>query len=159
MRNLLFVLLLVLSACASNHNGISATGMAAVSGETGGYQSFHVVAKDLPVFLGPVIVSNFSVAMAERGYQPVSSGGEIEATVFYEQDNLPVESDDVRFVARVGVTLSVAEGGAPLFQGNIQRLHTVQAGEYMHVGDASISFLEAFREMIADLPIRANLEE
>lgn len=158
MRIMMLLAVAMLGACAANYGGITTTKLTGEPNGVSAYSSFRVEAVDLPAFLGPVIVSNFSVAMAERGYQPVSSGGDMVATVRYIQENLPVEDDEVRFVARVSVALNPAGSEQILLSGSIQRLHTVQAGEYMHVGDASISFLQAFREMVRDLPPRSGLE-
>ena len=76
------------------------------------------------------------------------------AVVEYVQEDLAVEGDDVRFVAQVRVSLKPAGSDEVLMSGSIQRLHSVHAGEYMHVGNASISFLDAFRDMVQELPVR-----
>lgn len=160
-RALLLGLVFIVAGCATDYSGITAlpddrdaTGLLE-------YRTFQLETRDLPVFLGPVIVSNFSVAMAERGYQPVTRDGDAIARVSYLQENLPHGEgvDEVRFVARVRIELLDAGSLQEIFSGSIQRLHTVSAGEYMHVGDASISFLQAFRELLSGIPARTPVDQ
>lgn len=81
--------LFTFSTCVSSSQGIDVTGGKGVARST--LTSFHIIADQIPAFLGPVIISNFSLAMAEPG-------------------------------------------------------------DFMHTGRASVSFLEAFRELLADNP-------
>lgn len=158
---LLLTVFLVLSGCASSYKGISTSDPVGDSSQLLSYGTFHMETSDLPVFLGPVIASNFSVAMAERGYQPVSSDGDAIARLTYVQTDLPVEetAESIRFIAKINVELLNARSREVLWSGSIQRLHTVNAGEYMHVGDASFSFLQAFRDLFSDLPARPIVDE
>lgn len=156
------IALLALSACASTSRGIDVADGERFTPMT--LKSFHVVADQLPAFLGPVIVSNFSVAMAEHGMQPVSEDGDAVATLRLEQiqwnenrtrddfDESVEESGETRFMARIIVELRAANDDKILWQGSIQRLHTVRPGDYMHTGRASVSFLEAFRELLQGYP-------
>ena len=154
--------LFTLSACVSSSRGIDVTAAEGFAPST--LKSFHVIADQIPAFLGPIIVSNFSVAMAEQGMQPVSEGGDAVATLRLEQipmneararDDFEESVDDggeTRFMARIVVEIRAAGGNKILWQGSIQRIHTVRPGDYMHTGRASVSFLEAFRELLDNYP-------
>ncbi|MFT7246467.1 MAG: hypothetical protein ACI82A_003843 [Candidatus Azotimanducaceae bacterium] len=156
------ITLLALGACTSISRGIDVTNGEGIAPPS--LKSFHVVADQIPAFLGPIIVSNFSVAMAERGMQPVSEGGDAVATLRLEQvqmlenrtrddfDERIEEGGETRFMARIIVEIRVAKEDKVLWQGSVQRLHTVRPGDFMHTGRASVSFLEAFRELLEDYP-------
>lgn len=159
---LLTILLLGMGGCASDYLGVSVT--PADPGSVPAFRSFEVEAQALPAFLGPIIVSNFSVAMAERGLQPVSQGGDAVVTLRYVQDELATsETDDefggqtdpganARFMARVVVEIRGNESSEIVWSGSIQRLHTIRPGDYMHTGRASVALLEAFRRLLSDYP-------
>lgn len=128
------------------------------------YETFHVIAEDIPAFLGPLMVSNFSVAFANAGMQPVLENGDLEVTLRYEQTDLEpeVEHDDfderiatgdaMRFIARIAIEARDAETGELVWAGHIQRLHDVGPGDYMHTGVASIAVYEAFTKVLEDYP-------
>ena len=169
-RGLRYLLLLcaisIVGGCTTANLGISATGTEL--DRTVEFNSFEVVADDLPAFLGPIIVSNFSVALAERGLQPVMKNGEAIVTLRYVQSDLtsPQEHDDfderidvgsdTRFVARIVVEVHPAGSEDIAWSGSIQRIHSIRPGDYMHTGRASIAFLGAFREMLKDYPELVN---
>ena len=117
----------VISGCASTNLGIS-TSSGLSSGLSNGsssglccaddsFQTFHVRAETVPAFLGPIIVSNFSVALAERGFHPMSGDADVEVTVRFEQENLsqPQDRDDfderfddggeMKFVAKIVIEM------------------------------------------------------
>jgi len=154
--------LLVLSGCATSYLGISVTPADSVSQP--GFERFEVNAEELPAFLGPILVSNFSVAMAERGLQPVMKDGDAVVTLRYVQETLrpEVEQDtyeeridqggEARFVARVVVEMRAAGADEIVWQGSIQRIHSIRPGDYMHTGRASVALLEAFRDLLSDYP-------
>ena len=129
------------------------------------FESFEVRAEHLPAFLGPIVVSNFSVALAERGLQPVMEDGDAIVSLRYVQEDLSAGNKpdtfgehldpggDTRFLAKVVVEVR-ANGEEQLYwRGSIQRLHTIRPGDYMHTGNASIALLEAFRELLLDYPV------
>lgn len=156
------ITLFALCACVSNSRGIDVTSGEGLTPST--LKSFHVIAEQIPAFLGPIIVSNFNVAMAEHGMQPVSEDGDATATLRLEQipmnedrarDDFDESIDDggeTRFMARIVVELRAANDDKILWQGSIQRIHTVRPGDFMHTGPASVSFLEAFRELLDGYP-------
>jgi len=130
----------------------------------GTYNSFSVKTENIPAFLGPIITSNFNVAMASKGLQPTpaSDNPDLNVTLRYQQIDLngggyEIEShdrvtldDSLRFVARV--VIEIKEAGKPeiIWTGHLQRIHDVAPGEWMHTGNASVAFLDAFTAVLSD---------
>jgi hypothetical protein len=133
----------------------------------------------MPAFLGPVTVSNFSVALAAHGLKPESPpigplpGNEPAARktltdlfveLIYVQDNLTLDvrrddfaehiapGDSLRFVAKVIIKVRDVDTHQVVWEGQVQRLHDVGAGEFMHTGKASIALLDAFTRVLVDFP-------
>ena len=150
---LLFTLAFLLSACNSpSHVDSAITTCCAGSG----YETFSTQAENIPAFLGPLMVSNFTVAFTNTGMQPVETDPDLRVVLRYEQTNLshPEPRDDfeerlstgetMRFIARIVVEMRDAKSQKIVWAGQIQRLHDVSPGDYMHTGIASISIYEAF---------------
>jgi hypothetical protein len=150
----------LLSACASNPSGIGTNVSQCCADKA--YESFAVSAVDIPAFLGPLMVSNFSVALAARGLQPVMEDADLDVVLKYVQTNLiqgNAKDDfdeslspggDVRFIAKIVVEIRDADSGEMVWSGSIQRTHNVSPGEFMHTGRASISLLDSFIELLVD---------
>ena len=119
-------------------------------------------AVDIPAFLGPLMVSNFSVALAARGLQPVMQDADLDVVLKYVQTNLIQNNakddfdeslspgGDVRFIAKIVFEIKDAGSGKMVWSGSIQRTHNISPGEYMHTGRASISLLDSFMELLVD---------
>lgn len=165
-RILIVSLLLVVTGCATSYLGISVTHGQPENSLP--FRTFHVVTEDMPAFLGPIVVSNFSVAMAERGVQPVPEDGEAEVTLRLVQetresvsgadefDRSIDQGGEATFMARVVVEVRAAGSNEILWDGSVQRRHTIRPGDYMHVGRASAALLEAFRDLLRDYPLAAD---
>lgn len=158
----LFFLTVLLTGCTTNYLGIGVS-EPEYSLDTI-FQSAEVRAENMPAFLGPVMVSNFSVALAEHGIQPVTDNGESVITLRYVHDDLSVPFDrddfgsridqgvDSHFVARIIVELRAVDSEDVLWSGSIQRIHNIRPGDHMHLGRASVAVLEAFRDLLSDFP-------
>ena len=98
------------------------------------------------------MVSNFSVALASHGLQPVDEhAGPADLTVVmrYEQENLSLDrttddfeeriamGDSQRFVAKIITEIHETGANKLVWSGQLQRIHDVAPGEYMHTGKAS----------------------
>jgi hypothetical protein len=150
----------LLSACASNPSGIGSNVTLCCADKAS--QTFAVSAVDIPAFLGPLMVSNFSVALAARGLQPVEDDADLDVVLKYVQTNLIQDNakddfdeslspgGDVRFIAKIVVEIKDASSGKMVWSGSIQRTHNVSPGEFMHTGRASISLLDSFLELLVD---------
>lgn len=174
LRLLSVVFVLVLAGCASSPATISAVQedcCADVSAAT--YRNFHIEAQDIPAFLGPIIVSNFSVAMAQKGYQPESnppSDLTIKLTFTKEHDASMVDEQskdgfnesigpgaNVSFMARVSIEIFDSSRNELIWTGRVERFHDVGHGEYMHTGNASVAFYDAFIRALTSFPDNQNL--
>ncbi len=161
---------LFMAGCAGLSSGISNSVGPAFKNCCGDriYQDFLVTTQDLPVFLGPIVVSNFSVAMAERGLQPKTDDAGLNVLLSYIQQDLsgtlpnsvPRDNFDeriatggeTRFIARIQIEMRDARSGEMVWSGSLQRTHTVAPGDYMHTGRASVSLLENFRQVLTTAP-------
>jgi len=153
----LFVALLI-GGCATDRSRIDTAVIECCAAEK--YRTFSVSAKDIPPFLGPLMVSNFSVAFANIGMQPVQEDGDLVAVLRYEQIDLTPErlrddfdehiaaGDTQRFIARVAVEIRDPDTEEVVFSGHVQRLHDVGAGDWMHTGRASQAIFESFQQVL-----------
>ena len=159
------ILFFMLAACTTNTSGIGAAVIECCDKVPAGkYISFDVEAVDMPAFLSPLMVSNFSVAFANHGLQPMATAGDLHVQLKYDQSNLldSVDHDDfgdhiapggdVRFIARVTVNIYDGQSRELVWSGSLQRLHDVSPGEYMHTGNASVALLQSFSELLASFP-------
>lgn len=170
---------LFLFACSSNPSGVGTR--VKLCCPTATYQSFMVTTRDMPAFLGPIMTSNFSVALASYGLTPIAplvdllspdrptSDGSISTDsvpadltveLSYEQENLSPDSerdnfaehlatgDAQRFVAKIMIEIRDNSTNEVVWAGQIQRIHDVGPGEYMHTGKASIPLLDAFTQVL-----------
>lgn len=156
------LLILFIAGCASNPAHID-TGVDTCC-SSAAYKSFDVQVKDVPAFLGPVMVSNFSVAFANKGMQPVQSTGDLHVILSYQQ--IDIDEPDtangfnekiepgkpVRFIARINIEMHDARTGKIVWAGHIQRLHYAPPGAFMHTGKASMALLDAFTRVLKGYP-------
>lgn len=152
-------MLVLLGGCATDNSRIDT--IVTRCCDTGSIpRTFTVTARDIPAFLGPLMVSNFSVAFANIGMQPVEQDPELLVTLRYEQINLAAEQqrddfaervgagDAERFYARIIIEVKDAASASLLWSAHVQRLHDVGPGDYMHTGVASIAIYEAFTQVL-----------
>jgi hypothetical protein len=161
---LYFLVFLLLSACAADNTRIDTATTSCCPQNH--YETFSVTAENIPAFLGPLMVSNFSVAFANRGMQPVIEGGDLNVVLRYEQTNLSRVDEDrddfeeriatgqtTRFIARIVIEMYDSKTDKIVWSGHVQRLHDVGPGDYMHTGNASIALYDAFTEVLKNYPI------
>lgn len=154
--------LLTLMACQSDTSGIGYDlGKCCASSE---YKTFSTMTDNMPEFLKPLMVSNFQAAFSAMGMSPVNGQGSLKVTLRYEQDNMSVDTplDDfeghlepggkMRYLAKVWVEMLDVTTKKIVWSGSIQRIHDVDAGEYMHAGKASIFLREAFERLLRNYP-------
>ncbi|MFT7044699.1 MAG: hypothetical protein ACJAW7_003478 [Candidatus Azotimanducaceae bacterium] len=172
---------LFLSACSSNPSGVGTR--VKLCCPTATYQSFIVTTQDMPAFLGPIMTSNFSVALASHGLTPIAPSvdllspdkptsdtsistdsvpADLTVELSYEQENLSPDSerdnfaehlaagDAQRFVAKIMIEIRDNSKSELVWAGQIQRIHDVGPGEYMHTGKASTPLLDAFTQVLED---------
>lgn len=161
-RIVLCISLTVLSACQSDTSGIGYH--LAICCANSGYKTFSTDTNNMPEFLKPLMVSNFQSVFSAKGMNPVDGPADLKVVLRYEQQDISVNEphDDfeghlqpggkMRYLARVWVEMSDPETGKPVWSGSIQRIHDIDAGEYMHVGKASVALRIAFEKLLAGYP-------
>lgn|GEM_PF-876971 len=169
----LMTFLAALSGCISSPGTISAVQEECCADiPVGTYQNFLIDAQDIPAFLGPIIVSNFNVAMAQKGYQPKSAAPSdltvvLRFTKTHHALMLEEHSKDdfsesigpganVSFMAIVSIEIFDNSSTDLIWKGHVERFHDVGHGEYMHTGKASIAFYDAFLRTLGSFPDNAN---
>ena len=161
----------VVSSCATGSSGI---GVAVVdcceAVPTGKCSTFEVKAINLPAFLGPLMVSNFSVAFANNGLQPMVGEADLHVELIYEQEDMINEEKhadfgghispggEVRFIAAIKVNIYDSPTNELVWAGVLRRLHEVSPGEYMHTGRASVVLLDSFVELLSSFPKNETYE-
>lgn len=162
MRNLLISLFatLFLAGCMSDRIDTAVTHCCA----KGDYKTFTVQVEDIPAFIGPLMVSNFRVAFANAGVEPVMDHGDLNVVLRFEQIDInskkPVSDLDessgvgaaTRFIARIDVAMYDTKTSKLVWSGHIQRVHDVAPGDYMHAGPASIAIFKAFTRLLKHYP-------
>ena len=62
----------------------------------------------------------------------------------------------LRYVANIVVDIAESDSGTVVWSGQVNRIHTVMPGEYMHEERARPEFQAAFREMLSSYPALAQ---
>ena len=161
---LLIIFTLLAAGCKTQNHGIGVTEPDPNALEAmQAYSTFELEVIDVPAFLGPVVASNFSVAMAEVGMMPVNAQADTKVILRFVNEPIGYTNrdadalterintgSDVHFVAKIVVEMYAPGNQRPIWTGSIQRIHNINDGEYMHMGPASVAFLTAFRELLAN---------
>ncbi len=154
--------ILVAAGCGTTYSGIGATVLECCPEQS--YETFKVDTRDIPAFLGPLMVSNFSVAFAAHGLQPVTGPADLNVLLRFESEDLtpPHPKDpfgdavsapaDTRFAARIVVEVREAGESEPVWVGKLERVHDLGRGQVMHTGRASVAILDAFEDMLSEFP-------
>lgn len=162
---LLMALVMFLSACAQTGGQIGHSVNLCCPGDYSEYKQYRLETQDIPAFLNNYVVTEFDNVFQEKGLLRNDNRNELRVTLTYKHINLNPEQeaidpferrldDDVtlRYVASVVVDMHEASTGRLVWSGQINRIHTVVPGEYMHEDRARPEFSGAFREMLASYP-------
>lgn len=154
--------LVSLAGCATHVAGIGTRVLTCCA--TGQYETFSVSTRDMPAFLGPIMVSNFSVALASHGLDLNEDAADLDIVLRYEQENFSIDEtsddfaervasgDSLRFLAKIIIEIRESGKAPIIWSGQLHRIHDVGPGEYMHTGRASVALLEAFTHVLKDFP-------
>lgn len=154
--------LVSLAGCATHVAGIGTRVLTCCA--TGQYETFSVSTRDMPAFLGPIMVSNFSVALASHGLNLNEDAADLDIVLRYEQENFSIDEtsddfaervasgDSLRFLAKIIIEIRESGKAPIIWSGQLHRIHDVGPGEYMHTGRASVALLEAFTHVLKDFP-------
>ena len=129
--------------------------------------TYRVEFEDTPEFLKPMLRDESSIVLAELGYEYTEGDAEsilLMTFVNKTMEQSPQEQEaweriapggGVRFIAQVVVEFKDSVSGELVLSGNMQRIHNVYEGSYMHDAPARAAMREAFVELFANLPNRS----
>jgi len=161
--------LLVLAGCASNPMKIGSQVTLCCPGDYERYDAYALEVVDLPLFMRDYVVEVFDAALQQKGLERNDQINDLQVTLTYRHVNLNPEQQDIdpffrqenidvelRFIATLLVEMRETATGEPVWAGQINRIHTVQPGEYMHDDRAQAAFFKAFRNMLASYPAQGG---
>lgn len=166
---LLLAFMIFLTACAQSNGQIGHSVNLCCPGDYSEYRQYRLETLDMPAFLSEYVVAEFDNVFQEKGLTRNDSRNELRVTLTYKHINLNPEQEAIdpferrldedvtlRYVASVIVDMREASTGRMVWSGQINRIHTVVPGEYMHEDRARPEFSGAFREMLASYPVLAQ---
>ena len=129
--------------------------------------TYRVEFEDTPEFLKPMLRDEASIVLASHGYDYTE--GDADAILLMTFINKTLEQSPeeqeaweriapgggVRFIAQVVMTLKHSVTGEQIWAGDMQRIHNVYEGSYMHDVPAREAMRAAFTELFANLPERS----
>ncbi len=129
------------------------------------YSTYSLGSKDLPLFLSAYVLEEFDKAIQEKGLVRNDNIHDLIITLSYKHINLTAEQENIdpffrqesintelKFIAKLIVEMHETATNKLVWSGQINRIHTVRPGEYMHDERARGEFLMAFRKMLASYP-------
>ena len=128
--------------------------------------TYRVEFEDTPEFLKPMLRDEASIVLANHGYDYTEGDADAILLMTFVNKTLEQDSEDqeaweriapgggVRFIAQVVLTMSHAVSGERIWSGEMQRIHNVYEGSYMHDIPARAAMRDAFTELFASLPDR-----
>ncbi len=159
------VLLLILSSCAQSGLQIGYSVNLCCPGNYSQYRTYSLESQEMPGFLQEYVASEFNVAIQERGLVRNDNNADVAIKLIYRHINLNPEQETIdpferrtemdvtlRYVATILVEIYETNSGAQVWSGQINRIHNVYPGEYMHEDRAKPAFLATFRELLANYP-------
>lgn len=158
-------ILLGSTACAQTSLQIGHSVNLCCPGSYGEYKEYRLETQDIPSFLSDYVVSEFDSVFQEKGLIRNDSRNQVRITLSYQHVNLNPEQEAIdpferqleedvtlRYIATIVVDIRESSTGEMVWSGQINRIHTVIPGEYMHEDVARPEFAGAFREMLATYP-------
>lgn len=159
--------LLLLAGCAGNQLQIGASTTLCCPGDYESYEAYGVDGGSMPGFLRDYVVEEFDAAFQEKGLVRNDRTNDIMVTLQYNHINLNPEQEEVdpfdeqiqpeerlRYVAQLQILIHEADSGDQVWGGQINRIHSVLPGAYMHEDRARPAFREAFLEALQSYPER-----
>lgn len=158
-------ILLLLSACTQNPYKIASATTLCCPGDYQEYSAYALESNDLPLFLRAYVLEEFDKAIQEKGLIRNDKIHDLMITLSYKHINLTAEQEDInpffrqesidvelKFIAKIIIEMHETASNDLVWSGQINRIHTVQPGEYMHDERARGEFLMAFRNMLSNYP-------
>lgn len=159
--------IVLLAACAQTGAQIGHSVHLCCPGNYAEYSEYGVELREMPAFLSDYVVAEFDRAFQEKGVTRNDNRNQLRATLSYRHVNLNPEQqeidpferrieDDVvlRYEATIMVEIRESASGRVVYAGQINHLHSVTPGEFMHEERARPEFANAFRAMLESYPKR-----
>jgi hypothetical protein len=161
--------MLLLASCAQNGGQIGHSVNLCCPGNYAAYQSYGVSTQEMPGFLEEYVLAEFDGAFQEKGLLRNDRLNDVRVTLSYRHVNLNPDQEQfdpferrieeeivLRYVANIVVDIHESSTNRLVWSGQINRIHSVRPGEYMHEDRARPEFRAAFRELLASYPALAN---
>ena len=166
-RILVLLSMVVLASCAQT-NQIGYSVNLCCPGDYDRYAAYGIELHEMPGFLSDYVVAEFDAAMLEKGLIRNDRINDMSVKLSYRHVNLNPEQETIdpferrveedvvlRYVAIIAVEMVDNESRAVVWAGQINRIHSVLPGEYMHENRARPEFRNAFRAMLQSYPSRS----
>jgi len=157
--------ILFLSACTQTGSKIGHTVNVCCPGDYASYVSYGVRTHEMPSFLADYVIAEFDQAFQAKGLERNDRLNDLTVTLSYRHINLNPEQEQIdpferriaedvvlRYAATIVVEMRETEGNRLVWAGQINRIHSVLPGEYMHEERARPAFRDAFSEMLESYP-------
>jgi len=158
-------IMLFLAGCAQNTLQIGYSVNLCCPGDYEKYRNYRLELREMPGFLQNYVASEFNAAMQEKDLARNDGMPDITVRLTYRHINLNPEQElidpferridqdvTLRYIATIMVDIFETSSGRQVWGGQINRIHSVLPGEYMHEENAKPAFLLAFRELLANYP-------
>ena len=128
--------------------------------------TFRVEFEDTPEFLKPMLRDEAATVLNAKGLRYTEGDADAVLSMTFinktlERDQERIEAWEktapaggVRFIAQVVLEMTHSVTGEQIWSGNMQRVHTVYEGSYMHDAPARAAMRDAFLVMFEDYPDR-----
>lgn len=156
---------LLLISCAQTGGQIGHSIHVCCPGNYAEYREYGIELREIPAFLSDYVVAEFDRAFQEKGLSRNDSRNQLRATLTYRHVNLNPEQEDIdpferrieedvvlRYEATILVEIRESASGRVVYAGQINHLHSVTPGEFMHEERARPEFANAFRAMLSSYP-------
>ena len=158
-------LVLGLTGCAGNGMQIGNSVSLCCPGNYANYRNYRIELREMPGFLSDYMLAEFETALQEKGLQRNTLAPDVVVRLTYRHINLNPEQEEVdpferrtdqdimlRYVATIDIEMLEQPSGDIVWAGQVNRIHTVTPGEYMHEENARPEMLAAFRDLLTNYP-------
>lgn len=162
---LMAAFILMLAGCAQDFMQIGASTTTCCPGDYDQYLAYGLEFRDMPGFLQEYVGEEFDAAFQEKGLVRNDRLNDVVVSLVYRHINLNPEQEHIdpferrieedtrlRYVATIAIEIHESDSGDLVWAGQINRIHSVLPGAYMHEDRARPAFREAFREALSTYP-------
>jgi len=157
--------LLLMVGCAQDFMQIGHSTTHCCPGDYDEYLAYGLQFQDMPGFLQEYVGEEFDAAFQEKGLVRNDRLNDITVRLIYRHINLNPEQEHIdpferrieedtrlRYVATIVIEMHESDSGELVWAGQINRIHSVLPGSYMHEDRARPAFRAAFREALSSYP-------